>query len=275
LVVFTGAVGRVYSTPFFSGTTALDFGAGLEYRRDLSSGFTFSTVLATAGHRRTSVEELLWKWRVLSLEGTAGWLESKKLTNGRADLRWKHFGATASRQTYFDPRRQDAGSEGVATQAGRFDGYVSAFQSQLASGQALGGGVHFAWLQFRANQFWQKTGRTFTASSTEQITRRFSFAQFYTRGNGRSTVNVGGGFRSNLLAAQVEWQEYFTPGIGFQQLANVVLSFQLPHSTSLNLSLLGGRWTAYGGTYLNSGLMLSDNTTPIRRPKLIDYQGPQ
>ena len=108
LAVFIGAVGQSYSAPFFSGATAKEFGAGIQYTRkfDLSSGkrtacrgfgcvtgvgtIEFSTVGAYTHGRVTALEGAIYRWRGLVLQGTAGLLESRKYLIGQSTWRFQH-----------------------------------------------------------------------------------------------------------------------------------------------------------------------------------------
>jgi hypothetical protein len=288
LELFAGAVGKAYSAPFFNGTTAADLGYGLRLSWPLRrvekgpppAGYSgplrrlpdvkLTTVLVRAANRTTALEELDARWSVLSLAVAGGIIENRALWDGRADLRWRHFGLNASRQTWYVPQKIDATSEGVAAQFGRFDAYASAFQSRLAAGQAAGLGIRAGWVQLRANSFWSRSGHALTANVTENLTRRLSLSQFATRSNGRNSFTYGGAWRSNLITADLSWNTYFQPGIGFKTLPAATVSLQLPRSITVNLSLVGSRWTTYGGIYV-AGLATGAPTATWRRPKLVEY----
>jgi hypothetical protein len=270
---FNAAVGQLRTTPFFSGLEASHFGGGTSIRYFLSDELTFGTIQAVASGKLTSLEEAAWHHSFITLGAAGGWLDGKRLLNGRTDARWKHFGANLTRQTFIDPQRVDVTSEGVTLAAGRFDGYASAFQSQQ-SGEAVGAGVRIGWVQLRANSFRSSNGHSSTLNLAETITRRWSLFQFVSRSDGHSALNFGGSYRSNLVTASVDWQTYFDPTSGFRQLPAASLDFQLPRSIALHLSLLGTKWTAYGGMFVASGLGLGNASTPLRRPKLIDYEVP-
>jgi hypothetical protein len=290
LELFTGAVGKAYSAPFFNGTTAADLGYGLRFSWPLlghretgppPAGYLgpehhlpdvkLTTVLVHAGSKTTTLAELGARWGPLNLAVAGGIVENRSLFNGRADLRWKHFGANATRVTYFVPLRIDATSEGIGVQAGPFDAYASAFQSKGASGEAVGGGLRISWVSIRANEFWSRQEHAYTTNLAEQVTRHLSLAQFYTRSNGSNAWNLGGGWHGNLVSFDLGWQTYFQPGRGFRTLSAATVSLQLPHSINVNLSLVGSRWTTYGGIYV-AGFATGAPTATWKKPKLLDYQ---
>lgn len=267
--LFVGACGRVRSVPYFFGTTARDYCAGYFFSRRVGALELGSFGVLRNG-KKTSAGSLTWHRGPLRLAASGGKLEDAWLANGSADLRWKHLGINATRATYLVPTRTDLTSEGIGTQFGGFDFYGSAFQSHFARGEALGAGIRIAWLQLRGNEFWSSSGHTTTANATENITRRISLSQFATRSAGRNAFNLGGSFRSNLLTASLAWQEYFAPGVGFRTLPTASLSLQLPRSITLNLQLLGSRWSAWGGAYVGAANP-SAPAQPWRRPKLTEY----
>src|SRR5882762_4532312 len=116
---FVGAVGQSYSTPYFSGVAAKDFGTGFQYTKKFEpatgkkkSGcrgvgcytnhgtFELSTVVAYTGNKPTALQGVVYHWRGLQLQGTAGLLEKRTYFTGQSTLRFQHFSFDVGRQTF-------------------------------------------------------------------------------------------------------------------------------------------------------------------------------
>jgi hypothetical protein len=259
LSVFVGAVGQSYSAPFFSGMTAKEFGAGVNYARKFSH-FDLSTVEALTGGKATALEGVVFHWRGLNLQGTAGVLESKKYLIGQGTWRLQHASFDAGRQTLvWNGERSTVVSASASAWAGPMDGHASLFRSQRAAGENAGIGLHVGALTLRGDSFWSRQQHTLTASAMERLARRWTVSEYVTRSGGRTSVNFGGSFTSNLVAASFGYQQEFIPfgRVPFQKVLSITLAFQLPHGTSLNLATVasptgGTRWTAYGGSYVQA-----------------------
>jgi hypothetical protein len=257
LTLFTGLAGHAYSTPFFSGTTAKNFGSGVSYRRLLGRGFSVATVGVLAGSRKTALQEVTWKHRALSLSENAGWLENREYTNAMGSLIFRHFGAQVTRSTYiWNSDRLAADSQSVAGNFGAVDSYASAFQSRNNHGQAIGGGYRTGIFQFRTGETFAGKSKTLSGSVYEQVTRHFSIAQYITRSQGQTQVNFGGEYTSNLASVGVSYQEMFAPfgPTAFTKVLTLSLRFQFPHGETVQLETTGKRWTAMGGAYIKTGL---------------------
>lgn len=255
---FAGAVGEMYSVPYFQGTTTDSYGAGARYTRRMRS-VKFTTVEAFTHNRLTTLQGAAWHWRGLEMKGTAGLLERQRYLIGEANWRLSHAALDGSRQTYlWQGQRSTVTSAGASIWFGRFDAHSNIYRSTLAAGETAGAGVRLSIFTVRGDAFWSAAERTQTASVTERL-RRWSLTQFITRSNGNTTVNFGGSYTSNLVTASLGWTQQFVPfsAVPFQKVLTVSLGFQLPHGTNLNIGTVasptgGVKWSTYGGSYFQT-----------------------
>lgn len=258
LAVFGGAVGQAYSTPYFSGVTAKQFGSGVMFTHKLAH-WDLSTVEAWTSGKATALEGASFHWRGFQLQGTAGLLEGRKYLISQSTWRLSHASFDAGRQTFiWQAQRSTVTSVNVSAWYGPLTAHASAYRSSLARGENAGVGLRLGRFTMRGDSFWSKQ-RVLSGSVYEQFTRHWSLAQFITRSGGSTSVNFGASYTSNLVTASVGWQEAFIPfgSVPFQKVLSVTLAFQLPHGTSLNLATVaapngGVRWSSYGGTYVQA-----------------------
>jgi hypothetical protein len=285
LTLFTGATGQAYSTPFFSGTTAKNFGAGLRFERLLSHGFKVSTVDSFAGSRHTVLEEVAWSHGAWTLNENAGLLDNRRFTNATGTFATRHFGAQANHATYiWNGQWLTATSENVAGTYGRAYAYASAFQSRNNRGQAVGGSYRLGSVQLGVGGTFSGKSKTLSGSVMEQVTRHFSLTQYLTRSQGQTQVNFGGQYEGNTVAVGVSYQEMYAPfgPTAFTKVLCLSLRFQHPHGETVDLSTVGKRWTAMGGAYIKTGMQLGDTSQhqtrgsvkgELYRGSVVDEQG--
>jgi len=264
---FAGATGQAYSAPFFSGIEAHEFGAGYSYRRELPHGFDFASVGAVAGNKRTGLESLAYRWRAVKIFGTAGYLENREYLNGNAALQFQHFSANASRQTYlYKEQRTTVDSFSAAARIGALDFSAADFSGRTGSGQSFGAGARVSIFDVRTDYFHSAYGGTISGSLSERISRRFSFSQYLTRAAGRTAINYGGSYSSNVATVSVGWTTAFVPLAAgrspFQQVLSVSISLQLPHSISASAQTVTApdgsvKFSVYGSGFTRGPLAAS------------------
>jgi len=275
---FVGAVGQSYSTPYFSGVAAKDFGTGFQYTKKFEpatgkkkSGcrgvgcytnhgtFELSTVVAYTGNKPTALQGVVYHWRGLQLQGTAGLLEKRTYFTGQSTLRFQHFSFDVGRQTFiWQGKRSTVTSGSASLWLGPVNAHTSVYRSQNAAGENAGTGLRLGPVQVNADAFFSRQ-HSLTGSVIEKLSRRFSISQFVTRSAGHTAVNFGGSYTSNLVTASVSYQQQFIPfgKVPFQKVLSLTLAFQLPHGTTVNVATVaapngGTKVTAYGGTYVEA-----------------------
>jgi hypothetical protein len=261
---FAGAIGRAYSAPFFSGTQAKDFGAGLSYNWNFKSLQTGGVLALTSG-RKTALETLVWRHNQIRITGTGGLLESNRQFGGRAEWLTPQFAAALSRDTYISNGiRATATSEGFSSQFGPVGLHASAFQGK-AHGETFGASIRAGFLQVDANEFLSPAGKTFSASTIQHLSQRWTIAQYFTRSGGNTSLNFGGGYTGNVASITASYQQMFFPfstAVPFQKVLSVQIALQLPHSTSAHMDLQAApgqslKWTGYGTSYLQTGVEIA------------------
>jgi hypothetical protein len=258
VTVFGGLVGQPYSTPFFYGERATQFGAGVSYSRKLRQGLETSLVAASASHKYTALQSVRYYWRDFTASETVGTLESRFYAIGLGSFNSRHFAASINHQDYlWNGQRATSNSESVSAFGNGFNGFASAFQSGTVGGQAIGGGWQNDRLIFRATQVLSKQN-SFVGSVSEHITQKIVVSEFVTRNNGTTSFNMGGGYTGNLLAFDVGYEQYFLPfdhKAPFQKVLSVHITLQLPwHGITVHGGTQanpggGAKWTAYAGGY--------------------------
>lgn len=283
ITLFTGLTGRAYSTGFFNGTQAKHFGTGGSFQRKLPHYFRLGTVGAVAGNLHTALEEVSWDHRGFKLVQNYGLVDSRRYSNASGRYQAAHFGAQVSRTTYiFNEARSTVTSQGVGASVWHVNGYASAFQSGTFSGQAVGAGLNFTRLSVGAGETFSNQGPMFLGSLTEHLTARFSVSQYVSHdARGRTSTNFGGEYRTNFLTASLGYQQVFTPfgSQGFSKVLVAGLRLQFSHGETIDLSSAGTKWTAAGGTYIQTGIAIGN--TPSRgvsgkyivRGRVLDQEG--
>jgi len=253
---FVAACGRIFSSPYFSGTEARDFCSGYSYHRTFR-GLDFASVGVHSGSKNTALESLAYRLRHLSLSGTGGLLESRRYLNGSAALNFRHFAASAARQTYaFKSERGTVDSFSVGANLGALNLHASDFHGGRVGGQNFGGGLRLGPIETRTDYYRYASGSSVSGSVSERISRHLSLTQYVTENKGHYSVAYGGAWRSNVATVSVDYSTQYLPlGRGFQQVLSVSVSLQLPHSTSLNAQTVTApdgalKFSVYGGTYV-------------------------
>jgi len=188
---FTGAIGDVFSSPYFFGIEHAKVGGGLSYKREIAKGFTLGTIQAVDVKHKTSLGEFEWKpscqigapnpplagagafrncwWQHVDLRGQAGILQNQAQAGGTANLAFNHLGATASRAFYVFapqpstqpvptssnglPQRVTVDSGALFGGVSILTGNASVFRSALSSGKTYGAGLRLGSVQVQASQF--------------------------------------------------------------------------------------------------------------------------
>jgi hypothetical protein len=280
LSVFSGAVGQIFTSPYFQGVQAKEFGTGIQYTRKFTN-VDLTTVEAWTNGKPTTLQGVIYHWRGLVLRGTAGLLERQTYFVGQGTWKISHASFDVGRQTYLWQNMRSTVTNGnVSTWFGPVDGHGGVFRSSTTQGENVGAGLHLGPLTFRSDEFWSRNQRTLSGSVMERFSRHWSLAQYITHSGKQTSINFGGTFTSNLVTASVGYQEAFIPfgNVPFQKVLNVSLSFQLPHGTSLNLATIaapngGVKWTAYGGTYVQAPwLPQTSQGRRVGRTKIAGYE---
>lgn len=257
LTLFIAATGRAYTTPFFNGTEARHFGTGAEYQRKLRHGFHAGFIGTMYGSLRTALEEAGWDYRAFKFVEDYGVIDSRINSNGSARYQARHFGGEIARQTSIWNNLQTVtNSESVAGDYRVFSGYASVFQSGQLSGQAVGGNVRLGPVSVSAGETFSRSGKQFLGSVTEQLRRGFSVTQYISRMNGTTNVNFGGVYTSNTITVSAQYQQVFTPfgPTAFEKILMLGFKLQLPSGQTVDLSTSGTKWSASGGSYIQTGL---------------------
>lgn len=260
VMFFTGAVGKAYSAPFFSGSQALDFGAGISYDWKFA-GVQTSGVAALAAGRKTLLESASWRRSHVALIGSGGLLDSQIQFGGRGELQAGTFSAAAGRDTYIaEGQRATANSEGAALQLGRVGLHGSAFQGR-SNGETFGASLRAGLLQVEANEFLAGSGHTLSVAVIQRLNQRWTIAEYITHAERSTAINFGGGYAGNVVAVSVQYQQQFFPfaAVPFQKVLSVQLSLQLPRSASAHVDLQavpgeGLKFAGYGSKYVSTGI---------------------
>lgn len=257
LTLFVGATGRFFTVPFFQGTTAKHFGSGVSLQKKFPHYLHLKLIGAASGSLRTALEEIGVDYRGVKLSENYGLVDSKTFSSGLVQYQTLHFGAQASRQTLiFNNLRSVTDSSGISGSYGPLSAYASAFQAGKLSGQAVGADIHAGLVDLSGGETFSQQGRMFLGRATEQLSRKFSVSQFLTRQNGKTSVNFGGEYRTNLISASISYQQVFTPfgPTSFQKILVLGFKLQLSHGETIDLSSVGTKWTASGGSYIQTGI---------------------
>ena len=277
--IFSGACGRLFSTPFFAGAEARHFCSGYAFRKRFHQNLEIGSVGVSAAGKTTALESATWHAPCSSKQpapagagapilrfplcgvtfsGSGGLLEKRAFANGQGLFQSAHFAATISRTNYlFQNQQAGVTNEGLAALFGPLDLHASAFQSKGVPGETAGGGLRMGFLSMRADEFWSAQGRNFSGSISQQIGRHFRVSEYVNRSAGQTTFSAGGGFQSNWLSASVDHTVLYSIFTGkFQNATVVTLSFRL-HDSTVNLGTVNGKWSAYGGQYIQTGLQLA------------------
>jgi hypothetical protein len=261
LTLFAGGTGPSYSAPYYSAASTQHIGAGLFYEHKFR-GLEFSSLSATVGSQRTSVESLGYHWRVLRLSGAGGVLQNSRYLNASLDFQpWRWTGMSAARTTY---SFATVNSVGGSARIGPVTLHGSAFNSRHTTGEAFGASARLYFLEIRADRFVSPVATSTTFMVGERLGRHFSIDQFISESRGHYSVNFGGTYTSNRFAVSVGYQTFFMPlFVGrspFQRALAVTLSFRLPHDTAVtlqtNVDPTGKlRYGAYGSTFEYASLL--------------------
>jgi hypothetical protein len=265
VMVFTGAVGDVFSSPYFFGIQHAHIGAGFGYKRQLGS-LTVGTIQAIST-RKTSLGEAEWRpgcnigapqpplagagafrncwWKNLRLHAQAGLLQSNPQLGGDAGFTTRHVGLSANRSTYIFNVRCAAcppvAAPRVTTNSfSAYGGYgflnasASLFESTLSRGTSLNVGAHFNWFQVQGSDY--KSGKM--SSQLLTVTEHglhWTISEFITRSNGTWNYNVGLSYASNRFSFQTGYSVLYFPLLRnpFQKVLNVQFSFRV-RSASVN-----------------------------------------
>lgn len=242
LSVFAGAVGDVYSSPFFFGIQRTHLGAGFSYKRQLTRAFTVGTIQAIAGPRRTSLEELNYRLKHFELQAQAGWLQNNLQFGGTVTASATHFGAMAGRNTYvFNQPGEVAISSRVTVNNfalyggyGFVNGSANLFQSNINTGESFNLGAHFNWFQVQVGDF--KSGKISSQLlTTTEHSLHWQLSQFVTRSNGTTNLNFGGGYASNRFSASIGYNVLYFPLLAnpFQKVLSIQIGLRI-RAASIN-----------------------------------------
>lgn len=244
--VFTGAIGELHATPYFSATSETrHFGSGFEYTR-LLGDFEFNGVSAIAGKNKVFLEGVKFHRDAFRVEESAGLAQGQKYFEGVASVQERHFSASLIHADYFG--LSTVNSEQVTAGSTHLSVFASAFQSKV-SGQAFGASSTVGRITssiMTLNTSGQK--RQISEFFTEQVSQHIMATQAV---NGKN-VSFGGGLQGNLISASVGFQELYVPAIGFEQATTFNLRLQLPRGTvNISLSKLpsGIFYTGYAGLF--------------------------
>ena len=271
LSIFVGAVGELYSSPYFFGINRTHLGAGFGYKRELTRHISVGTIQAIAGSKRTSLEEAGYKTNHFELHGQAGWLENNPEISGSASASWNHFGVNAGRSTYIFnvqpvgpalPASQvTVNNLGVYAGWSRFSGSASFFQSNLNTGQSYSVGTRFSFLQIQAGDY--VSGRVSSKLLTfTEHTLHWSLSQYLTRSNGTTNFNFGGGYQSNRFNVQAGYSVLYFPALRqpFQKVLSISVGFRFrsaSFSTGTVVQPNGkNQWAVSGDDYLQTKLTM-------------------
>jgi hypothetical protein len=264
LQIFTGAVGDVYSSPFFFGIQRSHRGVGIGYKRELTRNFAVGTIQAIAGAKRTSLEEADYQLKHCEIRGQAGWLQNNLQISGNLSASWSHFGAMVSRSTYFFSQianqQVTVNNFSAYGSYSRFNVSASLFQSNINTGESFNLGTHFNWFQVQISDY--NSGKTSSQllTTNERIGLHWSLAQYVTRSNGTANFNFGGGYQSNRLSAQLGYNVLYFPALKnpFQKVLSVTLGVRI-RAVSINtgnIILPNGKseWMVSGDGYQQTRL---------------------
>ena len=141
---------------------------------------------------------------------------------------------------------------------GPVNAHGGVYHSNFSMGESAGAGVRLGPVDVYGDSFWSRGQHTLTGSVYERFTRRWTLSQFVTRSGGKTSVNFGGSYTSNLVTASVGYTQAFVPysNTPFQKVISITLAFQLPIG-KLNVGTVaspggGVKWSTYGDTYVQA-----------------------
>jgi hypothetical protein len=240
--LFGGAVGTLFTTPFFNSFGSETMGAGMYYEHRFKH-VKLQSLEAIQGMKKTALESAELSTHGLKATVNAGWLQNAREFNALAEYRPdSHFAFYAAHQVYvLPPIRSAVDTVSAASNLGIFQTYVSAFHGDYGWGETIGAGARYRWLQFnemRAASYGEPPIWLTTASQTS---RRWTLSESFTDQDGRHAFSMGAGFHSNRLTASV----------GQSILYNVVTG-QFQQATVARLTLHVANASADVGTSVNS-----------------------
>lgn len=294
--IFGGAVGDIYSAPFFYGIQHAHLGAGIAYHREVAKDLVLGTIQEADVRRKTSLGEFEWKpscniaapkpplagagafqhcwWNHLLFRGSGGLLQSNPQFGGDAQLQTKHLTLDASRRTFvFETNipgqvnpivpRVTTNSYSAYTNIKFVSMYGSRFESGVNKGTAIGAGVNFSWLGIGVSDYRGGLSHTQMATVTEH-TIHWNFSQYLTRSqNGSYTANGGLGYSGNRLNFQISHNVLFFPGLPnrpFQQVLSISFGLRFRAVTTNSAVIMQPgvtpQWLIGGQDYENIGIHL-------------------
>lgn len=204
LVLFTGATGTGFAAPYFRSFGLQSAGAGVYWKRKFEHGY-FSSLEATDGHKRTTLQSGEWEWRTVRFTGTGGLLSNTAYVNGQVTYRpAKWFLLTGGHNDVFLPEHARYNSGQVGLLVGRFDGYASAFTSKLGIADAVGGGVRLGSASVRANFYQAPHQRSIVTVSGNEQWNHFAVNATWSHTGSNSTIGVGGGYTGNRISVRLD-----------------------------------------------------------------------
>ncbi len=278
---FAGATGVGFSTPYFTGSRAQHFGAGISYQRRVHA-VHFSSVEVISGGQRTAIQSAAWSGSTFKLSGTAGWLNNQPLFNGTAEwqpVRALHF-AAVHQDIFFNSLRATANNLSAYASLWHFTGQASVLQGttqgRKITGQSLGVGARFGFLSEQTNFFQSNKQRVLVHTITETL-RRWNFSQVISQSAGQTSYAFGGGYHGNRVSVSVDHSVLFFPlaGRGFQQVTSISVSLCIPHtdaavSLSTNVSPTGKMlYSVSGSDYVQAHLLPGETSHAVPSGKFL------
>jgi hypothetical protein len=258
--VFTAACGRMYSAPYFEGTSARQFCAGYAWKFT-TTRFELSSVAAYDA-KFSALESAVYHWQGLKLSGTVGEVNGSRLLNGIADYHNEHFSASASRGLYaFNGQTATVDSLAGSVRFGALSFNASDYQSttngKITTGQSIGASANLGSTAFVASNFFSKYGRQGLYGVNRSIGPHWIVSAYV---NTSTTVSAsfGGSYIGNRFSANVGWSENYYPFIvnrsPWQKTLSATITVKI-HDTAVTLASVvlpqsGIKFSASGSQYL-------------------------
>jgi hypothetical protein len=256
---FIGAVGRAYAAPYFYGTKANHFGAGVQYSAALAHGLKFSSADVLAANRKTALQSVAWRWRALDAQGTAGLLENRWYSAGNLAVHSQHLGAVADRVQLLSTPRATVNGVGIFANVGALDAHANVFQStgrRRLTGTTYGVGLNLSAITVRADWYKSLAQKVAAQVLTERLGQRLALSQYFNESSGHVTAGVGASYTGNRITASVGYVETYSPlavAKPWTRTLSVSVSIHI-HDTSVSaqtITLPNGatKWTVSGSQY--------------------------
>lgn len=295
MFVFTGAVGDVFSSPYFFGIQHAKIGAGIGYQREVAKGLIFGTIQEADVHRKTSLGDIQYKpscsigapqpplagagafrncwWSHLTFRAQAGLLQSNPQVGGDAALTTKHLSLNAGRHTYIFNVTPNPGTPLLAarTTTNSYSAFTnikflnlnaSRFESNLNRGTSAGVGAQLGWLSTQFAEYRGGKTKNHVLVATERGGLHWSFSEYVTHSNGSWQYNGGLSYSGNRLNFSVGESVLYFPVLRnpWQKVLSISIGLRIK-SASVNASTVvqptgKNQWMIGGQDYANTGLRL-------------------